>query len=428
MKVKQIDPLKKRKPTEERIIKPPRLGFCKSSRGAHGTTSFNRNDAPKRHDAKKQASKLEKTASGVKLESMKVLQSKSNIFDISMQGRCSFTFEYDGSFHNPCFYDAKVKYSLKLVNAPKVAGVGGQGYHQFQRDVSGTETDSLYGPIVVPNRIADFYFEKAVIEVLGGTEIESTTQTHQITKLVDFHTKVKPEEAMFKCSNLGGYDENYDSTTANQKYQVPIWIGNDGAITATAGADYKKIKEAEFTGGTGANNQFWYTSKGAAKLSAKFNNGAELQFEVPLRRICRIAKCKQMLPAGKTFFITLYRANKSFLFTSQDSGAHQNVIFQLMDCTIEVPIVELTPEKQEEERQKVTSVEGICYSLMNEYYRSYYIYPQDRVKHIDNATGGYKPKYLFLYWVDYAHESDGDINMNIFCLGKTKPSFVRSLG
>ena len=67
-----------------------------------------------------------------------------------------------------------------------------------------------------------------------------------------------------------------------------------------------------------------------------------------------------MLPGGKTFFITLYKASESFLFTSQDPGAHQNIIFQLTDCTIEVPIVELTPEKKkEEERQKVASVEGI---------------------------------------------------------------------
>ena len=84
-----------------------------------------------------------------------------------MQGRCSFTFEYDDSFHNPHFYDAKVKCSLKLVNAPKVAGVGGQGYYQFQRDMGGTNTNSLYGPIVIPNKIANFHFEKAVIEVPG---------------------------------------------------------------------------------------------------------------------------------------------------------------------------------------------------------------------------------------------------------------------
>ena len=117
-----------------------------------------------------------------------------------------------------------------------------KGYHQFQRDVNGAETDSLYGPIFVPNRIADFYFKKAVIEVLRGTEIQPTTQTHQITKLIDFHTKVKPEEAGFKYSNLGGYEYNYDSTMANQKYQVPIAIGNDGAITATARKILEPIK------------------------------------------------------------------------------------------------------------------------------------------------------------------------------------------
>ena len=363
MKVKQIDPLKKKgNPLRKELSNPQGLDFANQARALMAQPASIEMMPSK--DMTHKASKPEKTTSGVKLDSMKVLRSKSNIFDIS---RRSFTCEYDGSFHNPRFYDAKVKYSLKLVNALKVAGVGGQRYPQFQRDMSGTKTDSLYGPIVVPNRIANFYFEKAVIEVLGGTETEATTQTHQITKLLDFHTKVKPEEAAFKYSNFGSYEENYDSTMANQKYQVPIAIRNDGAITATAGVNYKKIKEAEFTDGTGVNNHFQYTSKGAAKLSAKFNNGAELQFEVPLRRICRIAKCKQMLPAGKTFFITLYKANKSFLFTSQEPGAHQNVIFQLTDCTTEVPIVELTPEKQEE-RQKVTSVEGICYSLTNEYY------------------------------------------------------------
>ena len=150
--------------------------------------------------------------------------------------------------------------------------------------MGGTDTNSLYGPIVIPNRIANFYFKKAVIEVLGDRN-----RTHQITKLIDFHTKIKPEEATFRYLNLGGYEENYDSTTANKKYQVLITIGNDGAITATAGTDYKKIAEEQFIGGTGANSEFRYTSKGAAKLLAKFNNGAELQFKVLLRRICRIA-------------------------------------------------------------------------------------------------------------------------------------------
>ena len=56
---------------------------------------------------------------------------------------------------------------------------------------------------------------------------------------------------------------------------------------------------------------------GAAKLTDKFNDGQEIQFEVPLRRICRIANCKKMFPAGKKFFITLCKAPESFLLTCQ---------------------------------------------------------------------------------------------------------------
>ena len=37
---------------------------------------------------------------------------------------------------------------------------------------------------------------------------------------------------------------------------------------------------------------------------------------------------------------------------------------------------------------------------------------------------GYKPKYLFLYWVDYTHESDRDISINNYVL--ERPS-LRSL-
>ena len=118
-----------------------------------------------------------------------------------------------------------------------------------------------------------------------GTEIEPATQTHQITKLIDFHTKVKLEDAAFKYINLGGYTEDYDAKTANQRYQVPITIGNDGAITQTAGANYKQMTLAEFTEGStgGANAGFGYTTKGAAELVAKFHLGAEVHFEVPLR-------------------------------------------------------------------------------------------------------------------------------------------------
>ena len=64
---------------------------------------------------------------------------------------------------------------------------------------------------------------------------------------------------------------------------------------------------------------------GAAILTDKFNNGQEIQFEVPLRRICRIANCKQMFPAGKKFFITLYKAPESFLLTCQDPAHHNHM-------------------------------------------------------------------------------------------------------
>ena len=257
------------------------------------------------------------------------------------------------------------------------------GYQQvrIRNATNDANIDSHYGPIIVPNWIGDFFFEKAVIEVLGGTEIEPTTQTHQITKLIDFHTKVKPEYAAFKYTNLGGYTEDYDAKTANQRYHMPITIGNNGAITQTAGANYKQMTLAEFTEGSGggANAGFRYTAKGATELAAKFHLGAEVHFEVPLRQLCRVAKCKQMFPSGKKYFITLYKTKKSFLFTCQDSAARQNVIFQLTDCTIEVPIVKLQPEKQEEERKQITSNEGICYSLTNSYIRTYYIYPTDMV-------------------------------------------------
>ena len=365
-----------------------------------------------------EATKPEQTTSGVKTESTKILRTKVNVTDIAMQGRRSFTFEYEGTFHNPRFYNAKVKFSLKLLNAPRVQNIGNTGYQQFRAtNDEGVHTDSPYGPIIVPSRIADFYFEKATMELLGGTEIEPGTQTHQITKLIDFHTKIKHEEAAFKYSNLGGYHKNYDALTAGQKYQLPITVNAaTGAIGATAGINYKQITQAQLTGETGANNNFRYTTKGAAALAATFHQGQEIHFEVPLRRLCRIAKCKQMFPGGKKYFMTLHEAKESFLFASQHPAAHQNVIFQLTDCTIEVPIVKLQPEKHEVERRKITSEEGICYSLTNSYIRTYYVNPEDTVNHNYNVTNGYKPKYMFLYWVDHTHESDGDVNINNYVL------------
>ena len=80
---------------------------------------------------------------------------------------------------------AKVLFSVKMIHAPRVATVGGQGYQMFQTtDDDGADIPSKYRPIILPNNFADLFFEKAVIEVLGGTEIEPSTQTHQTTKIV----------------------------------------------------------------------------------------------------------------------------------------------------------------------------------------------------------------------------------------------------
>ena len=126
-------------------------------------------------------------------------------------------------------------YSVKMINAPRVPTIGSTGYQMYQTtDGDGADVPSRYGPIIVPNNFADLFFEKAVIEVLGGTEIEPSTQTHQTTKITQLYTPVKPEEAVYKYQNLGGYEEKYDPTSATQRYQVPITISNDGTITATA--------------------------------------------------------------------------------------------------------------------------------------------------------------------------------------------------
>ena len=87
----------------------------------------------------------------------------------------------------------------------------------------------------------------------------------------------------------------------------------------------------------------------------------------------------------------------------------------MTDCVIHVLTVELTDDLKEEERLKVGS-EGICYSLTNDYYKTYYIYPNDTVLFNNNMTVGYKTKYMFLYWVDYSHQSNGDINLNNYVL------------
>ena len=410
-------PKKKKKENllKKELSNPQGLDFANQARALMAQPQKVEMLPPK--DITKESIQLEKAISGVKNESKKVLRTKANVFDPTMQGRRSFTFEYEGTYRNPRFYEAKVVYSVKMINAPRVPIIGSTGYQMYQTtDGDGTDIPSRYGPIIVPNNFADLFFEKAVIEVLGGTEIEPSTQMHQTTKIIQVYTTVKPEEAIYKYQNLGGYEEKYDPTSPTQRYQIPITIGIDGTITATAGHNYKEITRAQFTGGTATNANYAYTTSGAAKLTDKFNNGQEIQFEVPFRRICRIANCKQMFPAGKKFFVTLYKTPESFLLMCQDPAALNNVILQMTDCIIEVPTIELTDDLKEEERLKVGSKEGICYSLTNDYYKTFYIYPNDTVLYNNNVTQGYKPPWLFLYWVDYSHQSSGDININNYVL------------
>ena len=108
-------------------------------------------------------------------------------------------------------------YSVKIINAPRVPTIGSTGYQMYQTtDGDGADVPSRYGPIIVPNNFADLFFEKAVIEVLGSTEIEPSTQMHQTTKIIQEYTTVKPKEVVYKYQNLGGYEEKYDPTSATQ--------------------------------------------------------------------------------------------------------------------------------------------------------------------------------------------------------------------
>ena len=116
-------------------------------------------------DMTKEAARPEKTMSGVKNESTKVLRTKANVFDATMQGRRSFTFEYESTYRNPRFCMAKVLFSVKMIHAPRVSTVDSQGYQMFQTtDADGADRPSKYGPIILPNNFADLFFEKAVIK------------------------------------------------------------------------------------------------------------------------------------------------------------------------------------------------------------------------------------------------------------------------
>ena len=92
-----------------------------------------------------------------------------------------------------------------------------------------------------------------------------------------------PENAEAKYSTLGGYVKDYDGTLSTQKYQVPVAPDDDGVMQPITGGgnNYQTIQRTKFLEGTAGqpNAGFRYTTKGAAALSDKFNNGAEVHFK-----------------------------------------------------------------------------------------------------------------------------------------------------
>ena len=108
-------------------------------------------------DLTKVATRPEKTTSGVKCEVFRTLRMQANITDISMQGRKSISFEYEPSFHNPRFYNAKIKFALKLVKK-----ADGAAYEQFQTTgKDGSNVTSEYGPIQGPQFFPPILFQKS---------------------------------------------------------------------------------------------------------------------------------------------------------------------------------------------------------------------------------------------------------------------------
>ena len=102
----------------------------------------------------KEAGRPEQTTSGVRAEWTKLLKTKTNVFDLAVQGRRIINFEFNGTCQNPRGCDAKVVFRIKLVNSDRhpTAAQCGQGYQMFQvTDAEGTTTDSQYGPIILPN-------------------------------------------------------------------------------------------------------------------------------------------------------------------------------------------------------------------------------------------------------------------------------------
>ena len=93
------NPPKKDNPLKRELNNPQGLDFANQAGSLLAQPSSIELLPPK--DMSKEATKPEQTTSGVKLETTRTLGTKTNITDVAMQGRTSFTFEYEASYHNP---------------------------------------------------------------------------------------------------------------------------------------------------------------------------------------------------------------------------------------------------------------------------------------------------------------------------------------
>ena len=135
---------KKENPLKKELSNPQGLDFANQARALMAQPQKVEMLPPK--DITKESTRPEKATSGVKNESKKVLRTKANVFDPTMQGRRSFTFEYEGTYRNPRFYEAKVVYSVKMINAPRVPTIGSTGYQMTKQPM---QTEPTFHPNTV---------------------------------------------------------------------------------------------------------------------------------------------------------------------------------------------------------------------------------------------------------------------------------------
>ena len=170
---------KERKPPKERTVKPSRTGLCKSGESTHGPTTKSRNAATKGYNKR-----IYTTGKGnvwSKKWKQKGIENKSQHVWPHHAWTKKLHIRVWRYIQEPKILRGKGGLFSKNDQCTQ----GSTGYQMYQTtDADRAAIPSRYGPIIVPNNFADMFFEKAVIEVLGGTEIEPSTQTHQTTKII----------------------------------------------------------------------------------------------------------------------------------------------------------------------------------------------------------------------------------------------------